>query len=318
MGVAVERDETSGAHGAFCEVVIDVLPRRVAVDLDRDAGLLRRLEHFVPVGRDTRTRSVHSSSRMSQDVNARRPDRSDHASGLIRCRSERRVRRRDDELELTQFGLVHVDRTVGADVGLDPLDQPKAPTMAIVETIDLQVLFEQFRHRHAARDRQSVRVIRDGAVVVAARQARFDDVLERLASVAPHRVHLQIAAIFVASDGAQLWIAQRRNDLRAAQVVSAKLAALLDIARTSTLGNRPLDCRRRSGAEHFEYDARRGRTYLWNLFQRAIGLKKRFDRLVEADDRGGGALVSPFALCGLLHRREIAQEARDDAVRVHA
>ena len=82
----------------------------------------------------------------------------------------------------------------------------------------------QLLHRHAAGDLQPVGVIGDGAVVVAARDARLDDVLERLAAVAPRRVHLQVAAIVLEPRAVQRRVLQRREHLRAAEEVAAQIA----------------------------------------------------------------------------------------------
>lgn len=48
--VAVEREQTPGGDGTLREVVVDVLPRRIAIDLDRHIGLRRRPEHLLPAG----------------------------------------------------------------------------------------------------------------------------------------------------------------------------------------------------------------------------------------------------------------------------
>ena len=53
-----------------------------------------------------------------------------------------------------------------------------------------------------------------------------------------------------------------------------------------------------------------------NLPQRAVRLHVRFDRLFEAEDGGGGALVAPLALLRLLDGGEIAQKGRNHSVRV--
>jgi hypothetical protein len=47
------------------------------------------------------------------------------------------------------------------------------------------MLFRKLRHRHAAGDRQSIRVIGDGAIIVAARDRGFDNLFQRLAAVTP-------------------------------------------------------------------------------------------------------------------------------------
>src|SRR5436309_11643893 len=110
MGVAVEREETFCRRGPFGELVVDILSRRIAVDLDGDACVSCRLEHLIPVCRDTRTRSVLPPARVTENVHARRPHRVDHPGCLIRRSSEGGVWRGDDELELAELVPFHVDR----------------------------------------------------------------------------------------------------------------------------------------------------------------------------------------------------------------
>src|SRR5262245_38501643 len=52
VSVSVEREETAGVERLAREVVVDVLPRRVAVDFDGDIRLLRRRKHARPVRHD--------------------------------------------------------------------------------------------------------------------------------------------------------------------------------------------------------------------------------------------------------------------------
>ena len=67
----------------------------------------------------------------------------------------------------------HVERAVGADVDLDPLQDPER-LQPLVERVDLLVL------RLEPAVAQVVRVVGDGVVLVAARRARRDHLLERV------------------------------------------------------------------------------------------------------------------------------------------
>ena len=66
------------------------------------------------------------------------------------------------------------------------------------------MLLSQILHRNASGDFQSVRVISDRAECVAARETALDDVRERLAAIAPRRMHLKIAAIVLQARARQL------------------------------------------------------------------------------------------------------------------
>ena len=68
-------------------------------------------------------------------------------------------------------------------------------------------------------------MIGDAAVLVAARDAGLDDVLERLASVAPRGVHLQIAAIVGERRSVSDVLRERREHLCTTQEVSRGVRA---------------------------------------------------------------------------------------------
>ena len=80
----------------------------------------------------------------------------DQARGLIGGRPERRVRRGDDDVEQAQLLCGHIHRPVGSDVGLDSFQQSEPALLRFVDAIDLAVLLDCLRHRHAARDREAI------------------------------------------------------------------------------------------------------------------------------------------------------------------
>jgi hypothetical protein len=71
MRVAIESEEAAVRKGARRQLVVDVLPGRIAVDLDRDPMGRGRGKHAIPIRDDAAPRSVFSSSRMSEDVHVR-------------------------------------------------------------------------------------------------------------------------------------------------------------------------------------------------------------------------------------------------------
>jgi hypothetical protein len=105
------------------------------------------------------------------------------------------MRRGNDELEQAQLVRLHIDGAVSADVGFDPLEHPEAAPIFRVQFVDRRVLIDNLRHRHPARNRQSVGVIGHAGALISAGQARLHNRVERLRSVAPDRVHLEVAAV---------------------------------------------------------------------------------------------------------------------------
>src|ERR687888_119190 len=120
-------------------------------------------------------------------------------------------------------------------------------------------------------------MIGDTAELIAARDAGLDDLLERLAAIAPRRMHLQVAVIFGQLRPLQLVVAQRGEHLRTAEEMTPKIPPALDVARLAALGNGAFHRRRRSRLQHLEDDARRRRSDVRNLAKRSVRLQKRLD-----------------------------------------
>src|SRR5207245_2723520 len=95
------------------------------------------------------------------------------------------------------------------------------------------------------------------AVLISAGDSGGDDVVERLAAVAPRRVHLKIAPIRIEARSAKLCIAKRSNDLRACEKVGAELTARGDVRGAAARRDRTLDGLRSPRAKHLENDPRR-------------------------------------------------------------
>src|SRR5205823_7404328 len=98
-----------------------------------------------------------------------------------------------------------------------------------VHLVDLRVLLREAFHREPARDRQPVRVVGDRAVFVASRNPLVDDVLERLAAVAPGGVHLEIAAILRARRPGERRVIERSEYPGARQEVLTPHPALFGL-----------------------------------------------------------------------------------------
>ena len=83
MRVAVERKETTRIEGSTGQAVVDILPRRVAVNLDGHRFVGGNSKHGTPVRHHTGARAGDSTAWMGQDPNSRVLDGRDQAVGLI-------------------------------------------------------------------------------------------------------------------------------------------------------------------------------------------------------------------------------------------
>ena len=119
--VAVEREETARFEGAGGQRVIEVLSRRIAIDLDRDAALGRGCKYRVPVGDDARARSGDAAARVGQNADRRVRDRGQHAVGLVLVLAQPRMRRGQHQIEGGRLIGGQVQLAVGADVRFDAL-----------------------------------------------------------------------------------------------------------------------------------------------------------------------------------------------------
>src|SRR5581483_9323516 len=66
VGVAVEGEEASAVDRRGRKLEIDILPGRIAVDLDRDAAAGRGREHLRPLSRDPGPRPEHAADRNAE------------------------------------------------------------------------------------------------------------------------------------------------------------------------------------------------------------------------------------------------------------
>ena len=213
-------------------------------------------------------------------------------------------------------GRIDVDGAVGADVRLDAGEEPEGTAAVAIQPIDLDPLRGEAGRRQAVGNRQPAGVIGHRAPGVAAAAAGLDDRLERLAAVAPRRVHLEIAAVVLAARPAQAGVVVDGADAGAAQEVRAQTAAAVDLAALAAGVDHALHHRRGAGRQHLQDHARRRRADPRDARQRPVRLHQLLERLVEREDRVGGLLVAPGPLRRRLRDGEIAQQARDDQVGV--
>ena len=112
--VAVDRKQTATRDRAPREVVVEILPRRIAIELDRHTDRAAAIEYLLPIRGHAGTRSVHAAARMAEDVHAGRLHGAEHARGLIVRRPQRRMRRRHHDLDQRELaGVMSTDRRRG-------------------------------------------------------------------------------------------------------------------------------------------------------------------------------------------------------------
>ena len=103
MCVAVEREVAAGHDRALGKRVVEVLPGRVAIELDGNALPRSEREHRVRIGDDPRARPRDATAWMGENVHGRVLNRGKQPAGLILCLSKARVRGCQHEFELQRL-----------------------------------------------------------------------------------------------------------------------------------------------------------------------------------------------------------------------
>ncbi len=101
--------------------MIEVLSRRIAIDLNRHAALYRCRKHSVPIGNHARARSRDPTARVRQDANRRMGDGGDHAFRLVLVPAESRMRSGQYHVEDSGLVVRQVQLTGGVNVCFDAL-----------------------------------------------------------------------------------------------------------------------------------------------------------------------------------------------------
>ena len=256
MRVAVEGEEAARFQRASGQGVIEVLSRRIAIDLNRDAALCRRRKHGVPIGDDACARAGDPTARVRQNANRRmlRRLRACVRSGPRSCgaanaarpvpRRRRPPRRQPDPAD--QRRRCSLRCPVRAGIALPRLS---------VDAVDGPPLVSGFGHRHAAGDLQAVRVVGDRRVSIAALQGRR----RRSAGPSDSRRSIRSASAdrrgnpraMGPSNAGSRRIAQ---DLRATEKVPPKLTPPLDVRPPFAGVDRVLDGGRLASVQNLADD----------------------------------------------------------------
>ena len=184
MTVGVDHELETCLPGRACVHVGQIESVGLRVDLEERSRLERLLDHALDIDRCR----LALADLAVRDV----PDAGDVR--VLHCRQhtarrvlvEARVNGRDDPLSRRQLLVCDVEVAVGADVHLDPLDDPERN--ALLQRVDrLGLTGEQI-------SAQPLRVIADRVVLVALLDGACDHRLQRVLAVGPGRVRVQVAA----------------------------------------------------------------------------------------------------------------------------
>jgi hypothetical protein len=134
--IAVEREDAPRLEGAGRHRVIEVLSRRIAIDLDRDAALSAAANTASQLATTPARDPVIRPRGVGKHPDRRVRDRGQHAPGLIRGPSEPCMRRGQDDVE--GGGLIggEIQPASGVDVRLNSLEQPEVITVPSVDLVD--------------------------------------------------------------------------------------------------------------------------------------------------------------------------------------
>ncbi len=229
VGIAVEGQDAACGMGASGEHMVEILARRVAIDFNRHASSSGLGEHRIPVRDDASAGTGHAPARMGKDPHVRVTDRGEHARGLVLTPAQPRVRGGQHDVERCRLVEGQVQLAGSVDVGLDPLQEVEPVAGRLVDAVDGLALLCGLGHRHAAGNRQAVRMVGDRRVPVAACQAGLGNLVHRRRAVAPFRMHLQVAAVVVWRRPVEGRVAQDAEGLGAAEDMLPQASATSDV-----------------------------------------------------------------------------------------
>src|SRR5215208_1225489 len=125
MRIAVEGKQTSGGESTTRQAVVEVLPRRIAIDLDGNSSTRGHREHAVPFSMHPGARSGDPSTGMRQYAHTFVFDRCDHARGLVLRPAQPRMWCGKHHIEGGRLLDTQIERAGRIDIRLDTLQQPK-------------------------------------------------------------------------------------------------------------------------------------------------------------------------------------------------
>jgi hypothetical protein len=166
------------------------------------------------------------------------------------------MRRGQDHVERRRLLGGEVELPGGINVRFNTLKQPELRTALGIHGVDGFPLFGRFGHRHAAGDLQSVRVIGDSRVLIAALETGIGNLLHGRVAVAPFGVHLQITAVLRKRRAPESRIRQHSPDFSPAEKVPPKLASALDILAIVAFLDGAFDRGGFAGRQNFADDPR--------------------------------------------------------------
>jgi len=172
-------------------------------------------------------------------------------------------------------------------------------------------------HAHPAGDRKAVRVIGDADTQPSELVAPFREIRDRLAAVAPRRMHLQIAEIAARRNDRRIKRRVQRDPHRVAtEIGTAEAAALLYFTPLRRCRDRRLNGGRLSGPHEFRDDALARYAHERHIPQDPF-LDQVHDRSIGSrSERFRGTLVAELAPLRTLKNRKVVQEARGDDIHV--
>ena len=188
-----------------------------------------------------------------------------------------------------------------------PCNRRNRPLYCPLTLLNGQTLRRGLRHRHAAGDLQSVRVVGHRRVLIASFKAGVGNLLDRRRAITPFGVHLQITAVLVDGGASEGGIRQDPPHLRAAQEVPTQVTPPLNIGAPLALLDGLFDGRRSAGLENLADHARRPRPDAWNARQRTVGTSQVGEWRVQRENGVGRALVAEHLLLRRLRERQIAK-----------
>lgn len=246
MRVTIKCKETSAGNRWPRKLVVEILPRRISVDFNRDSATRGRGEDVIPVRPNTSARTRNAAAWVRQNSHIRLVECHEHPTRLISVLAKNRVRRRQHDVECPTLCRGQVKPAGRIDVRFYSLQQSKSIIEGPIDISNSATLLFGLGHRHAARDAKAVGMIGYGRVHIPSPYTRVSELMDARVPIAPLGMHLKVAAVVADRRTLQAWICKNPEDLGTAEKGMAQFAPLFDLrlrslwaTASSTVGESP-------------------------------------------------------------------------------
>ncbi len=175
-------------HGAPGVDIVQIKPSGIGVDLQSRTALGTHLDQRLQIDVVALAPADQPSGRVADHVDVRIAGRGDQSGGhLLASLAEAAVDRGNHQIQLGQDLIGKVQRSIGANLQLDPVEQAGTVAPPVDRSNELPLLGQSLGVE-AVGHTERLGVVGEHKVLVATRARRFPHLLDRRLAIAPVRV----------------------------------------------------------------------------------------------------------------------------------